>query len=89
MAHSLSARKRVRQNETHRVRNRDAKSRMRTLIKKFRILLEEGNVEDARDLFPRVAHEIDVTAKKGVIHKNTASRYKSRLSVLLNRSVSV
>ena len=85
MAHSLSARKRVRQNEKRRNRNRLAKSRRRTMIRKFRSQVDAGELDEARTYFPTVAREIDLTSKKGIIHDRTASRYKSRLALLLNK----
>lgn len=86
MAHSASAKKRMRQNEKQRLRNKSARSKMRTLIKKFRALVDEGKVSEAETFYPTVAKEIDMTARKGAIHTNTASRYKSRLQKLLNQA---
>ncbi|HUG42902.1 MAG TPA: 30S ribosomal protein S20 [Acidobacteriota bacterium] len=85
MANIKSAIKRMRQNEKRRLANRQKMSRMRTEIKKFRRLLNEGQVDEARTLLPRVYAVIDRTAQRGVIHSNTASRYKSRLTRTLNR----
>lgn len=88
MAHSLSARKRVRQNLKRAASNREIRSRMRTLIKKFRQQIEEGKIEEAKQFFPEVAREIDLASKKKVIHDSTGSRYKSRLARLLNTTTS-
>lgn len=85
MANIKSAIKRKRQNVKRRLANRQKMSRMRTEIKKFRRLLNEGQVDEARTLLPRVYAVIDRTAQKGVIHSNTASRYKARLTRTLNR----
>lgn len=85
MANIKSAIKRMRQNVKRRLANRQKMSRMRTEIKKFRRLLTEGQVDEARTLLPRVYAVIDRTAQKGVIHSNTASRYKARLTRTLNR----
>jgi small subunit ribosomal protein S20 len=85
MANIKSAIKRMRQNVKRRLANRQKMSRMRTEIKKFRRLLNEGQVDEARTLLPRVYAVIDRTAQKGVIHSNTASRYKARLTRTLNR----
>ncbi len=60
--------------------NQRNKSLMKTRIKKFRQTLEAGNLEGARELLPQVFKAIDKTAAKGAIHKNTAARYKRRLS---------
>ncbi|NQT86000.1 30S ribosomal protein S20 [bacterium] len=84
MAHSLSAQKRVRQNEKCRVRNRSAKSAMKTEVKKFLTVVGDGDVA-AADAALRVAcRALDKAASKGVVHKRTAARQKSRLSARLN-----
>lgn len=88
MPNIKSAVKRMRQNEKSRARNRHHKSRMRTEIKKFLHFLEEGKAEDAQRIFPSVCSIIDKTARKGIIHANTAARYKSRLSKRLAKSTS-
>ncbi len=77
-----SAKKRMRQNEVRRIRNRSRKRRMRTAIKNFETLVQE-NQDEARQQLPRVYGVIDRTSQKGIIHANTAARYKSRLARLL------
>jgi small subunit ribosomal protein S20 len=84
MPNTKSAIKRMRQNEQRRMRNRRLRSRMRTQIKNFQRLVEQGEVEEARQILPSVYSVVDNTAGKGVIHRNTAGRYKSRLAKLLN-----
>jgi small subunit ribosomal protein S20 len=79
MANSKQAEKRVRQAALRRERNRDAKGQMRGAIKRVRKAMEEGDLEQVRALLPLAVSRIDKTAKKGVIHRNTASRYKSAL----------
>ena len=60
--------------------NRKARSSLRTDVKAFRAAVAAGDAEKAGELL-RVAHAaIDRTAKKGIIHDRTASRYKSRLA---------
>ncbi len=88
MANTKSAEKRIRQSERRRLMNRQVRSRMRTEIKRFKALLLEKKVDEARNLLPRVYGIIDKTAQKGVIHRNTAARYKSRLTQHLNQSAS-
>jgi small subunit ribosomal protein S20 len=83
MPNIKSAIKRMHQNREQRIVNRSARSRMRTVIKQFRRLVQEGKTDEARDLLPRVFSVIDKTAQKGKIHSNTAARYKSRLSKTL------
>lgn len=80
MANNKSAEKRDRQSLKRRIKNRDARSQMKTAIKKLRGAVEAADVKAASDLLPKTLSVIDVSAKKSVIHKNTASRYKSRLS---------
>ncbi|HVZ93730.1 MAG TPA: 30S ribosomal protein S20 [Phycisphaerales bacterium] len=81
MAHSVSARKRVRQNEKARAKN---KWRMRTLKDSLKSL-EDKLLHGAPDtelqkLYRESCAILDRTAQKGVIHKNTAARKKSRLA---------
>ena len=83
MAHSRTAQKRVRQNTEHRARNRWRLTTMREAIKEFREHILHGTVEQASESFRKVSRVIDRTAAKGVIHKNQASRRKSRLSATL------
>ncbi len=80
MANSKSAEKRIRQNEKRRERNRYHRSSMRSAVKKLRTALTEGDTRAAQELLPGTLGLIATTAQKGVIHRNTAARYKSRLS---------
>jgi small subunit ribosomal protein S20 len=80
LAHSLSAIKRVRQNEKRRVRNRADRTRLRTQIKKLRQAVDANNTDEAQKLMPDTISLIDLMVKKGLIHKNAGSRYKSRLT---------
>ncbi|MHC4739973.1 MAG: 30S ribosomal protein S20 [Planctomycetota bacterium] len=84
MAHSLSAKKRVRQNEKKRAINRRRKSQVRTKIKQFQETLSEGDVEAAKEQFRLVAAKLDKTAATSTMHKKTAARKKSRLAKRLN-----
>ena len=79
MAHSLSAKKRVRQNAKRRARNRAHRTRLRTQMKKLRQVVEAGDAEDAKKLLPGTMSLVDVMVKKGIIHENAGSRYKARL----------
>lgn len=88
MPNLRSAEKRMRQNTGRRMRNRQRRSQMRTEIKRFRKLVGEEKVEEAREALKTVYAIIDRTAQKGVFHSNTAARYKSRLTKHLNESVS-
>ncbi len=88
MPNVKSAEKRMRQNVRRRSNNRSRRTEMRTEIKRFRQLLSDKKFDDARDVLKEVYSVIDRTAQKGVIHSNTAARYKSRLSKHLNESSS-
>ena len=79
MADHKSAIKKTRHDESKRVVNKNNRSRMRTAIKKFRVLIESGKMEDIQKAYPEVVAIIDKTETKGIIHKNAAARYKSRL----------
>ena len=80
MAHSLSAKKRIRQNLKRRLRNRANKSTMKTCIKKFDQTLQEGKDAEAMNTSLREAQKkIDRLAAKGVIHPHAAARKKSQL----------
>lgn len=84
MAHSLSAKKRIRQTEKRTLRNRARVSRVRTFIKKVELALASGDAEQARAAFQAAEPEIRRGVSKGVIHRNTASRRISRLARLVN-----
>ena len=81
MAHHKSALKRVRQSIKRTAHNRSLKSDLKTVIKKFRIILESGDIEKAREAFSQVQKNIDKAVTKGILHKRTGARYKSRLSL--------
>ena len=84
MAHSLSARKRVRQNIKRRALNRFRKRSYRTLIRQYRESLLHGSIEQCEDLLRQLYKRLDQVAAKGTIHPNKASRYKQRLAARLN-----
>ena len=83
MAHHKSALKRVRQTAKRTTHNRSMRADLRTNIKKFKILQESGNLEQARDVYPNVQKNIDKAVTKGFLHKRTGARYKSRLALSL------
>lgn len=86
MPNHKSAEKRVRQSEKRRVINRGHKSKVRTYIKKLRVALDSGKSEDVQSVLPEVMSVIDKSVQKGVMHKNAAARYKSRLTVRANQT---
>ena len=77
MANHKSALKRIRSNETKRLRNKYQHKTTRNAIKKLRELTEK---KDAETLFPSVASMIDKLAKKNIIHDNKAANLKSGLT---------
>ncbi|MEZ5964799.1 MAG: 30S ribosomal protein S20 [Planctomycetota bacterium] len=83
MAHSKQARKRIRQNETRRLRNKGRSSEMRTLMKRLQEAVAKGDKATAVAMLPTVCKKIDKAAKTHVIHKNTASRKKSLVARLV------
>ena len=88
MANHKSALKRVRQTAKRTVHNRSMRADLRTNIKKFRLLQESDNLEKARDEYTNLQKNIDKAVTKGVLHKRTGARYKSRLALSLARKTS-
>ncbi len=84
MAHSLSAKKRVRQNSKHKTINRARKSRVKTQIKHFEETLSSGDAEAAGEQFKLAAKKLDKAAATSTMHKKTVARKKSRLAKKLN-----
>ena len=85
MANHKSALKKAKQDEARRARNKAGKSRLKTALKQFRAGLESDKSEAQAGL-PAMVSLIDKTAKLGFIHKNAASRLKSRLSRQANQT---
>jgi small subunit ribosomal protein S20 len=83
VANHKSAEKRNRQNKIRNARNTHIRSTMRTYVKKVRVAVAEGDLENARGLLEKAVPCIDKAAAKGVIHKATASRKISRLAKLV------
>ena len=84
MPNHKSAEKRVRQNEKRRLINRSNRSRVRTEIKKLRAAFTAGDKTLSQELLSSTVSVIDKAVNKGLLHKNTAARYKSRLSAHVN-----
>ena len=78
MAHSLSAKKRIRQDATRRSRNRARKNEMRDLSKAFDDAIVKGDEKEAQEAFRKLTSYLDETALTSTLHKNTAARKKSR-----------
>ena len=86
MANHFSAIKRARQTEKRTARNRANTSRLRGALRELRESLGKGKADKATSekVFRETVSALDKAVQKGVIHKNTASRYKSRLNARLN-----
>jgi small subunit ribosomal protein S20 len=84
VAHSLSAKKRVRQNAKHRARNRARKEIIKDQLKGFNAAVTGGDFTKAETELRLVAKRLDQVAAKGTIHKKTAARKRSRLAKRLN-----
>ena len=83
MPNSVSAKKSLRQNQKRRAQNRQQRSRLRSELKQFRVFMGESpSREDADKAFSKLTKVIDQAAAKRLIHKNVASRTKSRLASL-------
>ncbi len=83
MANHYSALKRARQTETKTTRNRANKSRLRGALRSLRTAIAKGDKEAAQAAYRATVSVVDKGVQKGVIHKNTASRYKARLNTRL------
>jgi small subunit ribosomal protein S20 len=86
MANHDSAVKKHRQDEKKRLNNRSNRSKMKNKIKTLKKKVGAGQKEDAAKMLPETLSIIDMSVRKGTIHRNTGSRYKSRLQVLINKS---
>ena len=85
MPNHKSSEKRVRQSEKRRVINRSHRTKVRTYIKKVRTALATGKADEVQNVLPEAISVIDKSVQKGVMHKNAAARYKSRLTAQANQ----
>ena len=86
MAHSASAKKRIRQNESHNARNRWRKERVKNAVRSFEDALSAHDIEKAEECLKVAFKQLDQVAATGTIHKKTADRRKSRLTLKLNKA---
>ncbi len=89
MPNTKSAIKRVKTNLKRAERNKSVKSVLKTSISRFQEALDSNNMEAAKTALVRAYKIIDKAVVQGVIHKNNASRKKSRLARMLNRKIAV
>ena len=88
MPNTKSAVKRLRQNKVRCLQNRHTKTVFRSQIRKFRELVEAGNVDQAAIELRLAQKKLDQAAAKNVLHPNTVARTKSRLVKLLKKAQS-
>ncbi len=88
MAHSLSQKKRNRQNVVQHERNKALKSEMKTRIRRALDAAESGDAAAAEEALRLAQKRIDKAASKGVIHGNTAARRKARLVAAVRSKLS-
>lgn len=84
MANHPSALKRYRQSQRRRLINQMSRHKLKTQMKRLKAALAAKNAADAKTLLPETFSLIDKSVQKGVIKKNTARRYKSRLTKTVN-----
>ena len=80
-----SAKKSLRQNVKRRARNIRKKRKIKDLVKEVKNLVSQNKTEEAKKLIPKIYKALDKAAKTGLIKKNTASRKKSRITILINK----
>jgi small subunit ribosomal protein S20 len=84
MANHVSALKRYRQSQKRKLINQMNRHRLKTQLKKLRAAMTSGKAADVKTILPETFSVIDRSVQKGVIKKNTARRYKSRLARRIN-----
>ena len=85
MASHESALKAHRQNVKQRERNRQLRTRLRSALRDIRSAIDAGTPDDVKDALRQTISLVDKMAGKGLIHRNTAGRYKSRLAARVSR----
>lgn len=88
MANTAQARKRARQSEVRRQHNASYRSNMRTSIKKVIKAIQAGDAPAAREVFKAEMPAVDRMVSKGLAHKNTVARQKSRLNTRIKAMIS-
>lgn len=84
MAHSLSAKKRIRQNAKRRLRNRMRTSALKSQLRKTTAVVAGGDAQAATESFQEAVAALDRAANQGTLHRNAVARRKSRLARKLN-----
>lgn len=85
MANHKQAAKRARQTIKRTLRNKHIRSTMRSYVKRVRTLVSEGNAGEAGEMLKHAVHHLDRSVTKGILHRRTASRLISRLTLSVNK----
>ena len=86
MPNTKSAERRMRSSQRKYLHNRSIESRLRRLERSYRELVSAGKKDEAAKALRDVASAFDKAVKSGVVHRTTANRKKSRLTLTLNRA---
>ena len=86
MPNTKSAKKRLKQNKARRADNRSIKSAVKTQIKKVTSAVDKGELETAEKELAAAARALDKAGSRGVLHKNTVARRKSRLQARIKKA---
>ncbi len=86
VANIKSAKKRIRQTATRTLRNKIRKTMVRTAVRRFEDALKRGDIITAETALKFCHARLDRAAQKGAIHRNTANRKKSRLTIRFNKA---
>jgi small subunit ribosomal protein S20 len=85
LANIKSAKKRIKVIEKKTMRNKIVKSKTKTAVKKVIAAVDSGVKDDAQTAYRDAVSAIDKATTKGIFHKNTAARKKSRLAKIVNK----
>ena len=85
MPNIKSAKKRVKVIKAKALRNQMFKTQLRTVIKKFVVAVDAGDKEQATAAYALAVKKVDQAVARGILHKNTAARKKSRFTLMLNK----
>jgi len=88
LAHTKSAKKRIRSSKRRQSYNKPIRSRVKTYLTKAEEVISSGNIEVAIEVVRQAISKLDKAAKRGIIHRNKAARHKSRLMKKLNALLS-
>ena len=87
LANIKSAQKRIKTTEKKTILNKSRNSEIKTYVKKFDVAIENGNIDEARELLKIIDRKLNKAAHKSVIHKNAVARKVSKLTKELNKKV--